>query len=238
MLSSLASIGKEITLKNRLSQPKLDKKHFLLQNTNKPDTVIWKGEILGGNAFQYIKLQPNQPLRITISDIGFRGPSDSWNIIKYTKDELAGLFDKNLKSLELERTVDNFFVLNAYDDKKKLIGQRTWKFPQAWQLPKEREPRLPAVLLPMNITEKIQSTLELGSQVVSAYELLSKASDKNISKDSSPKNVTSAYRKAALKWHPDKAVGRDVSKETAEEVFKAIGFAKDRILPPSSQYTQ
>eukprot|EP01083_Nonionella_stella_P244795 851555_1 len=50
-----------------------------------------------------------------------------------------------------------------------------------------------------------------------------------VSEDADEDQINSAFRKLALKWHPDKNSGR---KEEAEHKFKEILAAKDRLLHP------
>jgi DnaJ family protein B protein 6 len=58
------------------------------------------------------------------------------------------------------------------------------------------------------------------------YEVLS------ISRDASPDQIKKAYRKLALKWHPDK---NPDNKEHAEEVFKEIGEAYTVLSDPDKR---
>lgn len=60
-----------------------------------------------------------------------------------------------------------------------------------------------------------------------------------VKKDASESEIKSAYRKAAVKWHPDKWVnGTEAEKKEAEEKFKEIGEAFDVLSDPQkrSQY--
>ena len=62
------------------------------------------------------------------------------------------------------------------------------------------------------------------------YEVL------GVNKDSSPDEIKSAYRKAALKWHPDKWVnGTDEEKKTAEEKFKEASEAYSVLSDPDKK---
>ena len=57
-----------------------------------------------------------------------------------------------------------------------------------------------------------------------------------IQKNASEDEVKSAYRKAAVKWHPDKWVnGTDEEKKTAEEKFKEIGEAYEVLSDPQKR---
>jgi DnaJ family protein B protein 6 len=55
-----------------------------------------------------------------------------------------------------------------------------------------------------------------------------------ISKNSSPPDIKKAYRKLAIKWHPDK---NPDNKEIAEEKFKVIAEAYEILSDPSKRKT-
>ena len=62
------------------------------------------------------------------------------------------------------------------------------------------------------------------------YEVL------GVNKNSTPDEIKSAYRKAALKWHPDKWVnGTDEEKKTAEEKFKEASEAYSVLSDPDKK---
>ncbi len=62
------------------------------------------------------------------------------------------------------------------------------------------------------------------------YEVL------GVKKESTPDEIKSAYRKAALKWHPDKWVnGTDEEKKTAEENFKEASEAYSVLSDPDKK---
>lgn len=62
------------------------------------------------------------------------------------------------------------------------------------------------------------------------YEVL------GVSKDASADDIKSAYRKAALKWHPDRWVdGTDAEKKTAEEKFKEASEAYSVLSDPDKR---
>ena len=62
------------------------------------------------------------------------------------------------------------------------------------------------------------------------YEVL------GVNKNSTPDEIKSAYRKAALKWHPDKWVnGTDEEKKTAEEKFKEASEAYSVLSDPDKR---
>lgn len=62
------------------------------------------------------------------------------------------------------------------------------------------------------------------------YEVL------GVSKDASQDDIKSAYRKAALKWHPDRWVnGTDAEKKTAEENFKEASEAYSVLSDPDKR---
>lgn len=46
-----------------------------------------------------------------------------------------------------------------------------------------------------------------------------------VAKDANEKQIKTAYRKLALKWHPDKNSETEESKKRAEKMFKEINEA-------------
>ena len=46
-----------------------------------------------------------------------------------------------------------------------------------------------------------------------------------VSQDAGDADIKKAYRKAALRWHPDKCTGTEAEKEEAERMFKLVGEA-------------
>ena len=62
------------------------------------------------------------------------------------------------------------------------------------------------------------------------YEVL------GIQKGASEDDIKQAYRKAALKWHPDRWVnGTDAEKKTAEEKFKEASEAYSVLSDPQKR---
>ena len=56
-----------------------------------------------------------------------------------------------------------------------------------------------------------------------------------ISRAASPSDVKKAYRKAALKWHPDKKSETEISRDKAEKMFKEVGEAYGVLSDPSKK---
>ena len=64
----------------------------------------------------------------------------------------------------------------------------------------------------------------------SAIDVLNKYLDGNkLSPDSSPEEIKAAYRKLALKYHPDKCVQNGENPEVNKEIFQEIGNAYDAL---------
>merc|ERR1719336_236220 len=57
-----------------------------------------------------------------------------------------------------------------------------------------------------------------------------------VSKDATEKELTKAYRKAAMKWHPDRHQD-EKAKERAEKNFKKIGEAYTVLKDPKTRET-
>lgn len=65
---------------------------------------------------------------------------------------------------------------------------------------------------------------------INYYEVL------GVSKDASPEEIKKAYRKLAIKYHPDKQSGKsDAEKKAAEEKFKQISVAYDVLSDPKKK---
>lgn len=87
-----------------------------------------------------------------------------------------------------------------------------------------------AILLLVYLLPSLFIQLEIRAEATTAKDLYSTLS---VPKTASQKDITKAYRKLALKYHPDKV--SPVEREAAEKKFKEIGHAHDVLSDESKR---
>jgi len=96
----------------------------------------------------------------------------------------------------------------------------------------DKKPEVPVVPkeLMIVITSDVKDALGLKTKSVSVYDIITTAGEKPISQNSSKEDISSAFKKAQLRWHPDKAKVRGIEADIAGKVSRILNEARDKLF--------